>query len=370
MRSISTVTVAAIIILVLLPGLFMAAGDCHAQTDPFTTTHISIHTDFLRNVRNIGMGGVGVSEISGYGTGYYNPASLAWTDAMTAGSSFHEYLIDIDIYDIGISGYYQPGKTFGENTPWERGLRLGWALSYWGLSMPEIRERTIYMPEGSTVSFPGIHEYYLTSSLAAAWKMGIFEVGAGGAVKYLEYKNSGLSLWAFDLGIVAAAEFETEDGRWLRPRIGFSVVNLGNGFDLPGGGTSNLIERYRIGGGFDFSPPRESRLGWKFDRKVRVLRISISYDQAFDDAGEDEYLEKDNMDAFGFEISIMELFSARFGTSDNLFLKDEAMTAGFGLGWDSGKWIVSFDYAIIGDNTAFDESVTLDNYRLLFGWRY
>ena len=370
MDSISAVIVAAIITLVILPGLFLSAGDCHAQTEPFTITHMSVHTDFLRNVRNIGMGGIGVSEISGYGTGYYNPASLAWADAVTVGSSLQEYLIDIDLYDIGISGFYQPGKGFGENTPWERGLRFGWALSYWGLHMPEWKERTIYMPQGSNVSPSGIREYYLTSSLAVAWKKGIFEIGAGGAMKYLEYKNSGFSLWAFDLGVIAAADFEGEDGRWLRPRIGFSVADLGNGFDLPGGRTGDLIQRYRVGGGFDFSSPRESRLGWKFDREVRTLRVSVSYDLAYDDAGGDDYLEEDDMWAFGAEISLLELFNARFGTSNNMFVVGEAVTAGFGLGWDSGQWIASFDYSMVVGDTWFDDSVTLNNYRFLVGWRH
>lgn len=369
-RDISAVTVAAAIILVILPGLPLPVGDCHAQTKPFSTIHISVHTDFLRNVRNIGMGGVGVSEISGYGAGYYNPASLAWTDAIIVGSSLQEYLIDIDLYDIGISGFYQPGKGFGENTPWERGLRFGWALSYWGLHMPEREERTIYLPGGSAVSAAGIHEYYLTGSLAVAWKKGIFEVGMGGAIKYLEYKNSGFSLWAFDLGVIAVAEFEGETGSWLRPRVGFSVVDLGNGFDLPEGGTGDLIQRYRVGGGLDFSPPWESRLGWQFDRKVRMLRVSISYDLAFDDAGGDDYLEEDDMWAFGAEISLLELLRARIGTSNNMFVVGEAVTAGLGLGWDSGQWIASFDYSMVVGDTWFDDSVTLNTYRLLVGWRH
>ena len=101
-----------------------------------------------------------------------------------------------------------------------------------------------------------------------------------------------------------------------------------------------------------------------------MLRVSVSYDLAFDDAGGDDYFEEDNLWALGFEISLLELFSARFGTSNNMFVVGEAVTAGLGLGWDSGQWIASFDYSVVVGDTWIDDSVTLNNYRFLVGWKY
>jgi len=309
------------------------------------------------------MGGAGVSEINGYGTGYYNPASLAWTDITAIEGTYYEYLMDIDFYDMGVSGYFQP-----EKGPWGSGFRFGWAVSYWTMIWPESEERTIYTPEG-TVSSAKMHEYYMTGSLAAAWKKGIFEIGIGETTKYLEYVSSGISIWAFDLGVITAAEFKWSSGYLVKPRIGFSFKDIGSGLTTTSGRELEFIQRYRLGGGFDFTVPHTKRMGWMGDREVRVFRMSVSLDLAFDDAGGDKYMEEEDMWAFGAELSLFEFLYARVGKSNNMFVKEEAATFGFGLKWDNEKYLVKADYGLVLDDSYFEDSVSMSSFRLMLGYR-
>lgn len=355
---VGTVPAWALIAALLAPVAIPAEGG--AQTPPFAYIRTKLATEYPRDVRNIGMAGAGVADIGGVSTGYYNPARLGWNGAVTVEGAINQYVMDIDFYDAGVSGFYRPG-----GGDWSEGWRFGWAASYWAYVMPDLEERTIYMPEGTATD--RLRAYYLTGALAAAYKVGKIEIGVGQATKHLEYPPYDLSAWMFDIGVLCAMELEGERGFLARPRIGLSVKDLGSGLTTPEGRELEFIQRYRVGAGMDLSPPNTTML---WGREVRALSLSLNLDVAFDDAGDDEYMEDRGIFAVGAELVLAELLSLRVGTSDDIFPWNGSGTFGLGLGWRGDRFLFMADYGLALTDTPLDDSSALHNFRLAVGMIY
>jgi hypothetical protein len=320
---------AALVLLLLDEAAF-------CTTKPFekVTYYVNNATTFPRGVRNIGMGGAGAADISGFSTGYFNPASLAWSDAVTLGASMNGWMELLECTDTRLSAGYPLKGTIGGAE-----LRLGGSLAYSTESIDLGPSRTIYEPEGTHSMEMDNPDYYLSGSFAARAKRGIWELGLGGTAKYLEVKGFWhYTTWAFDLGFIAAADFKQANGLGLRPRVGASIRNLGKDIDPTRGIQQPGEHRYGIG--IDvFAPPVDAVTG-KLRRNISALGLSIGYDIVEGDGS-----NQANGSAFGAEISLFEMMSLRAGRSDDVFYGSDCTTYGIGLGWDFGHVLVQLDYA-------------------------
>jgi hypothetical protein len=323
-------------------ALLLLDGAAFCATKPFEKVPLNLYnaTTFPRGVRNIGMGGAGAADISGFSSGYFNPASFAWSDAITLGASSNDFMKYQNYFDTRLSaGYPLAGTIRGVE------LRLGGSLAYSTESWDLGQSRTIYIPEGTYTGDTDNPEYCVSGSLAARAKRGIWELALGGTAKYLEVKSiERYTTWPFDLGVIAAADIERANGFRLRPRIGASVRNLGKDIEMALNDTSYPgIEQpgeHRYGVGIDVFTPPVDAVTRSLRRAVSVMGVSIDYDIVKGDGSNDA----DGW-AFGAEVSLFEILRLRAGRSDDVFLGTDCTTYGIGLGWDFGRVLFQIDYA-------------------------
>lgn len=315
--------------------LLLLDGAAFCATKPFEKVGYQVYnvTTFPRGVRNMGMGGAGAADISGFSSGYFNPASFAWSDAVVFGASMSDWMDIYEYHDARISSGHPL-----QGTLWGADLRLGGSLAYSTRSVNLECQRTIYDPECTEIELDD-PDYHISGSLAARVKSGIWEFALGGTAKYVELKAlARYTTWAFDLGCIAAADIEQANGFRLRPRIGASVRNLGEDI-YPGIGQPG---EHRYGIGVDAATPPLDAVTGALHRGVPALGVSIDYDIVKGDGSN----QADGW-AFGAELSFFELLRLRAGRSDDVFFSMDCTTYGAGLGWDFGRVLVQLDYARI-----------------------
>jgi hypothetical protein len=276
-----------------------------------------------QGVRNIGMGATGAADVSGFSSGYFNPASLAWSEATTALGSYEDWGASLSLSDIRvISGFPFLADS---SAAW----RFGGSIGYSRLAMDPQVVRTIYLPEGTGETFDA-DDWLLSGSAAASWRRGWVQVGVGGTAKFIQQGLAGgdASMWSFDLGLIAAFPVEVAGG-CVRPRTGCSVLNLDTGMDYDNR-ESNIANERRGALGFDVVTASMNLGG----RAVPAMVFSFDYDWI----NREDYSYVDY--GAGVEVSLVGLVHARYGTMANV-----SSTYGFGLGWDYGSWLFRLDYA-------------------------
>jgi len=257
-------------------------------------------------------------------TGYFNPASIAWADAVTVTASREDWPADMSLYDARVSSGF-PFHSDSTSSAWRLGGSLGYAL----LDMATQTERTIFLPEGTGRTYDP-DDWALTASGAAAWEHGVFSVGAGGTAKYVEmnFATATPSVWAFDCGVVFASGFEVGGGM-LRPRAGAAVLNIDTGWSYDGR-DGRVANESRAGLGLDVEAPTVIVAG----KPVPVMAFALDYDW-IDSEG------YSNIDfGAGAEVSFVGIIHARIGA-----MGDNYSTYGVGAGWDFGSWLFRLDYA-------------------------
>lgn len=353
------VCLASIAGLVLLAG----ASSVFSVTKPFegVGTHLWNQTNFARGVRNVGMGAVGVAEVLGYSTGFFNPASFAWVDAITLDASFNDWILDEKFTDTRLSAGY-PGRHDEDAGIW----RFGGSVAYSAETMDFECSPTIYTPGCQPIH--GLVDYSVSGSFAARAKRGVWEAGLGGTVKYVETKTLGHYVtWAFDVGAIAAADISLENGCGIRPRVGIAFKNLGRDIRIGSLSISQPGED-RYGVGFDLSSPFVERMKRTFHRDVPLARTSINLDQV---KGVGSNHESDGW-AIGAEVAFLEMVELRVGKSKDAIGSWEYWTYGFGLGWDFGRALFQLDYARIeqiDDSNSYLQFGGYDFYGIVVGGR-
>ena len=325
--------------------------------EPFSKvgTYGFLFAGMPRGVRNLGMGSTGTASVYEHSTGFFNPASLAWTNAWSLQASYEEWPADISLSDIRISGAY-PGADSSGSTRW----RFGGSLGYSGLWMEPQVVRTVYLPEGTEETFDA-GDHMLSATVAAAWEASMFSVGAGGTAKYVrsEAAVNDFSTWAFDGGAVVAVPFVWRDVV-VRPRAGAAILNRDTGasYDDLFFGVENVT---RTALGVDVATPLVPVGSGAWKRTVPALAISFDYDWANAETGTDR-------ESYGVAASFLGTLEARVG---RITLDDgrEESRFGAGLGWDFGAWLFQFDYAHINDSVTFLE-LDRDCFGLIVGGRW
>ena len=313
-----------------------AASAAHA-TEPFTKVGFygAQWLKFPIGVRNIGMGATGASDISGFASGYFNPASVAWSNVTTIGGSYENF----DISDLGLSLSrfqatsplpFHPDSTAGA---WH----FAGSVAYTRFDYNQTVERTIFLPEGTGHTFDP--DSWMLSTLATSrWDHGVFSLAAGATAKYIdETLGAGdETTWAFDLGLITSVSVPVGSGV-VRPRLGYSALNLDTGGNYDGREYS-IENELRYGVGFDLEAPRV--IVWH--QAVPVLSAAVDYDLI------DRETSPDPNYAAGFEVSLVRLLHVRYGVLDN-----DYKNYGAGVGWDFGNVLFRIDYAHSRPEDAF-----------------
>ena len=329
----------------------LAASRVTLAAEPFarvnTTTTFAV-LDTPQGIRNVGMGATGVSNITQPTSGWYNPATLAWTDAFFLSSNYQTWVQDATLSDTRVVA----GHDWGDSTATDT-WRLGGELGYTRIDF-EFPERTIYLPEGTGRTLKTT-DHALTSAIAVGWQRGGEAIAFGASAKYLNLEgyNEDLSGWAFDYGLVAAVSLDI-DGSLLRPRVGFAMVNMDDGIEIDSLEFS-MENRARVGLGLDFATPKQTFSG----RDVSLASAAMDVD----------YTDRERFSSFwamGWEVSILELVQARAGFrwyDENDYSSWRYL--GFGVGWDFGGWVLRADYAHEAPANPYFGTMDLD--RDMFG---
>ncbi len=334
--------------------LFAGRGEV-AGAEPFSQvgTYAFQFVGIPRGVRNLGMGSTGTASLYEHSTGFFNPASLAWTDAWTLQSSYQKWPADLSLVDFRISGAYP--RTSSGSTTW----RFGGSLGYTGLWMEPQVVRTIFLPEGTGETFV-VDDHMLSATAAAAWERGVISVGAGGTAKYIrsEFAADDVSTWAFDGGAIIAVPIGLR-GAVLRPRAGVAKLNLDTGADYDGSFAS-IENETRTAVGIDFATPLVSVGNGAWKREVPAIQFCFDYDWANRDSATDR-------NSYGVAASFLGFFEARAGQVTFEGANQRAQF-GAGLGWDFRHWLFQIDYANVEESSFFD--VDRDCFGLLVGARW
>jgi hypothetical protein len=302
----------------------LASHDAGA-TEPFAKvgTYGASWLSVPIGVRNIGMGSTGAADASGFGTGHYNPATIAWSKATSLIGSYEDFGPDISISQFQLSS---PFPLHADSTgEW----RFGGSLAYSHMGMEPQSDRTIFLPEGTGRTFDA-SDWMLSAIATTQWHRGVFSVAAGADTKFIRSNvaNGHSDIWAFDWGLITALPVQVGGGM-VRPRIGYSALNLDSGGSYDGR-EFNIETEQRYGVGLDLETP----LVMLWRRPVSALSVSVDYDAI------DRQEHASQNYAAGFEVSFADLLHVRYGVLDH----DYTMY-GAGVGWDYGRVLFRLDYA-------------------------
>ena len=275
---------------------------------------------FPRGARSLGMGGVGVADLSNPVNGYYNPAALAWTSGIFLEASYNSWL---DLYT-----YTDTRISAGKST---EKILFGGLLGFSTQSLDLDCVYSAWSPECKPVDNPN---YYVTGAAAVAWRSGNREIGIGAAIKHLENTNTAdYHTTVVDLGIIVTYLIETGEGYRIRPSIGISFRNIGKDIKIQRETIKEPLmlkqpQENRYGFGLDFSTPPVASATKKLGRAVPALKVVVDYD-LIRGAGS-SYAEGWGL---GMEASLFETLFIRTGNSRDSIENSQYMNFGIGLGW-------------------------------------
>ena len=300
--------------------------------------------EFPMGVRNIGMGTTGVSDMSLYANGYYNPASVAWGNRTAVNIGYHDIFDGDEFFDLELSSR-DVRAVLGRRLKPEKagGLSLGGVLGYTNLNI-EGTFRTIFEPQGI---YAELTDYYVTGGAAAGWDNGTVFLSGGAAGKFLrvEYLTFEGDSWLLDFGMIAALQKDI-NGSFLRARAGVSMTNRDTGLTLEDS-EYDIAGRLRAGGGIDWHMAPTDFAG----RSVAPFGFSADVDFHNPDYA-DHFL------AIGLELSILQLVQLRGGLHhfSEAYSDDGVQMLGGGIGWGSERWTLQADYARYMPDFEFGDS--------------
>lgn len=337
----------------------LAVRPAHA-TEPFAKvgTYGASWLQFPVGIRNLGMGATGTSDVTGFATGYFNPASIAWSNATTLTGSyenFDESLLGYDLFQLQIASPF-PLRADTTDTGWH--FAGGFAYTQRGMNPQP--ERTIFLPDG-TGNMLDLDDWMLSALASSRWEHSHVSLGGGVAAKYIDQALGGSdnNIWVFDIGVIAAFPLPVRGGL-IRPRLGYAALNLDSGGSYDGR-EFNVSTEQRAGFGMDLAAPRTMVFG----RPVPSVSLSVDYDAI--DLEHGAYQSPPHYST-GFEASFADLVHIRYGLLDHDYIM-----FGAGVGWDYGHVLFRLDYAHTDPDDSSQQSfITLerDTFGALVGVRW
>jgi hypothetical protein len=308
------------LLILLVPAAVRAA-------DPFDQVGFIISSPLLspRGLRNLGMGTTGTASLNPVSTGYFNPATIAWTDGVLLAGE-HQDLSYSTLSGEPASGDLRLSAGVAVSPAW----RVGGLVGYLSAERFDPFTGILGIPADDT------HDQMLTALGCASWTRGTVSIGGGATARHLSFHDVDLdgtdvSGWVFDLGLLTAFTFEPGWGL-ARLRLGIAVTDLDNGWSDSGVRHHEIPGESRLGVGIDIASSTTTVAG----RRVRVVSGSVDLDEY---SGSDSDLWAL---AAGLELSILDLVQVRIGHVDET---GADTTYGFGLEWEFGRWMVRGDYA-------------------------
>lgn len=318
---------------VVAMSLAVCVTDVARAAEPFARVGPGYGAQWLsfpRGVRNVAMGATGTADVSGFATGYFNPASIAWSDATTLLGSYEDLYFDFNLSDAVIT---TPVPFHSDSTAGS--WRFGGAFGYSRLGMEPQYERTIFLPDGTGSRTLDLDDWMLAATGAALWNRGVMSLGAGVAGKFVknELFRESPTTWVMDLGAIAAFPIAVGSGE-IRPRLGYSILNLDSGTEYDER-TFYVANEQRGGFGLDLSAPPTTLWG----KAISPVAISLDYDRTNREGSDHKY-------SGGFDLTLINMVHMRYGMIDS-----DYTSFGVGLGWDYGHVVFRADYA----HTEFQE---------------
>jgi hypothetical protein len=314
--------IAAYAVVIALAVCVFDAQTAFAQFARPRRSYGATYVGFPRGVRNIGMGATGAADASNLSTGYFNPASVAFANATSLVSSYEDLYRDFGLSEFAVSSSI-PFHSDSRGGGW----RFAGSLGYTRFWLPTQHERTVFLPEGTGKTWDD-DDWMLSGLAAALWSRGVLSLAAGGTTKLIQLAPTGFTMWSFDVGIVAAFPLELGGGL-IRPRFGYSALNLDSGASYDG---SEMLVQTEQRGGFGFDMETPPTLAW--GKSVPAVSFALDYDLIDREGRSSEDF------ASGFEVSVIDLMHIRYGTIANSYT-----TYGLGVGWDYGHVLFRMDYA-------------------------
>ena len=307
-----------------LPVLLAPAAVGAAEPFQQVRSYVSSTPLSPGGVRSLGMGATGTASVDPVSSGYFNPATIAWTDGFLLAGEYQDHS-----YSTFADRQTGSDVRFSVGVPLSPEWRIGGLVGY--LSAERLNPFAGLF--GTPVSIA--NDRMLTALGAVLWTRGIVSIGGGATAKHLLFHDVDLdgadvSGWAFDLGVLTAFTFEPDWGL-VRPRVGMSTTNLDTGW--PDTGVRyEIAGEFRLAMGVDIASSSTTVAG----RAVPMVSGSVDLD---------EFTPSDRSLwalSIGLELSVLNLVQARIGHKD----RPGADTYyGFGLGWDFGRLMVRGDYA-------------------------
>jgi hypothetical protein len=324
-----------------------------SATEPFAKvgTYGASWLQFPVGIRNIGMGATGTSDVTGFATGYFNPASVAWSNATTLTGSYENF----NLAKLGLTlSEFQVTSPFpfhADSTGGDWSFTGG--LAYTRQGMDDQTQRTIFLPEGTGRTFDA-DDWMLAALASSRWDHRAVSLGGGVAAKYINQALADdATIWVFDVGVIAAFPLPVRGGM-IRPRLGYAALNLDSGGSYDGR-EFNVVTEQRVGFGLDLVAPRVM----VFDRPVPSVSLSADYDAIDREHG--AYQSPPQYSA-GFEVSFVDLVHVRYGVLDH-----DIINFGAGVGWDYGHVLFRLDYAHTNPDDSFRGTSFIDLDRDTFG---
>jgi hypothetical protein len=337
--------------LAILALLVLSRAPAQAQ-DAFEKVLVPYYgvLSFPRGVRSIGMGMAGVADDADPANVFYNPAVAARRPGMAITGGYNTWKDDFRVADVGATATYEPASERFQK--W----RIGGGIRYTQLDYaPEQGDRKWPASPGYVGSIDlSFTDWYIASTIAAAYTIRGVDVAAGFAVKRLEAgigDNHRFVNWSYDAGLLVKRGFCTSDGRKVTPSFGVSALSFGADTER-GSDTIDPVSQMRYGLGIRLEEMGVQQAGMAVRCTAPVLAIAL--DAEILDYNVPQELERKLGSSVGVEFSLADILSIRYGYTDGQEFFVYGQTFGGSLGYGWGRTSVHLEYGAAfgtsGDN--------------------
>jgi len=307
----------ALVLLFLLPPS-LAAGAESDEKAKSVATGLRITT----SVRALGMGGTGTAHAGDPTNVSLNPAAIVGLNHISASVAKLEGIDRSEVTNLQFSGAFSIAN-----------LRTALALGY---TSRNINDVTTIVGDTTFTSYRENDQVY--GSLAAAFRLWVFNVSAGGTYKQLRIRDDELRIKedveAYDIGAIA----------WIPIKLGnFNTITASAGASRLNNGESDLFE-----------VPTSNRYGFRIRYETwsyNPLPDMISPETPFfalsinSDTIEPEYQDQPWEHGLGIELSVASVAHFRIGFRDSNEREEQVQTVGLGLGVRTESIAIRFDGA-------------------------